>query len=230
MTEALKIGNPPITVMLKKSARARKFSLRISNSDGSVSLTMPKQAIIHDAIAFANDHEGWLRKHLCKRPNKILPVFGSSILLDGAEVQIMFGQGSHVRFDAGVLYVSGTNAQVPTKLCAFYKTLARDRLVQASESYAKMVGRSFSRITIRDTRSRWGSCTSDGNLMYSWRLIMAPPSVQAYVAAHEVCHLVEMNHSDAFWRQVAAIYPNYKKQREWLRHQGSHLHRYQFKR
>ncbi|MDG1999702.1 MAG: M48 family metallopeptidase, partial [Amylibacter sp.] len=99
-----------------------------------------------------------------------------------------------------------------------------------SESYAKMVGRSFSRITIRDTRSRWGSCTSDGNLMYSWRLIMAPPSVQAYVAAHEVCHLVEMNHSDAFWRQVAAIYPNYKKQREWLRHQGSHLHRYQFKR
>ena len=117
---------------------------------------------------------------------------------------------------------------MPSKLRAFYKTMARDRLVQASDGYAKILGRSFSRITLRDTRSRWGSCTSDGNLMYSWRLIMAPPKVQNYVAAHEVCHLVEMNHSKAFWRQVAAIYPDYKQQQVWLQEHGSYLHRYQF--
>lgn len=228
MAETLKIGTPPITVTLKKSARARRFSLRISNVDGAVSLTMPKRAALRDAVAFAQGHDGWLRKHLNKRPDQIVPRFGGSLLLDGIEAPITLGAGRQVRFDAGVLYVPGTDAQVPAKLRAYYKTLARDRLAEASERYAKLVGRSFSRITLRDTRSRWGSCTSDGNLMYSWRLIMAPRAVQDYVAAHEVCHLLEMNHSDAYWRHVAAIYPDYKRQRSWLRKHGAQLHRYQF--
>lgn len=228
MAETLEIGTPPIIVTLKKSARARRFSLRISNVDGAVSLTMPKRAALRDALAFAQDHEGWIRKHLGKRPQQIVPTFGGTILLDGIEAPITLGTGRQVRFDAGVLYVPGSEAQVPAKLRAFYKTLARDRLAEASERYAHLVGRSFSRITLRDTRSRWGSCTSDGNLMYSWRLIMAPRAVQDYVAAHEVCHLVEMNHSDAYWRQVAAVYPDYKHQRGWLRKHGAQLHRYQF--
>lgn len=228
MAETLEIGDPPIPVTLKMSARARRFSLRISNVDGTVSLTMPKRAAKRDALAFAQDHEGWMRKHLGKRPDVIVPVFGGSIMLDGIDAPITIGSGRQVRFEAGVLYVPGSDAQVPAKLRAFYKTLARDRLAEASERYAALVGRSFSRITLRDTRSRWGSCTSDGNLMYSWRLIMAPRAVQEYVAAHEVCHLVEMNHSDAYWRQVAAVYPDYKAQRGWLRKNGAQLHRYQF--
>ena len=228
MVEILQIGDPPIFVTLKQSARAQRFSLRISKADGGISLTMPKRAAIQDAIAFARDHDQWIRKHLGKRPHQVLPAFGGSILLDGMEVSIKHGEGGQVRFDAGVLYVPGNDTQVPSKLRAFYKIIARDRLVQASDGYAKIVGRSFSRITLRDTRSRWGSCTSEGNLMYSWRLIMAPRKVQNYVAAHEVCHLVEMNHSKAFWHQVAAIYPDYKQQQVWLQEHGSYLHRYQF--
>ncbi len=228
MAETLDIGDPPIRVLIKKSARARRFSLRISNVDGAVSLTMPKRAALRDAVAFAQDHDGWMRKHLGKRPDQIVPTFGGSILLDGLDVPITLGTGRKVQFEAGVLYVPGTEAQVPAKLRAFYKTLARDRLAEASERYAGLVGRRFSRITLRDTRSRWGSCTSDGNLMYSWRLIMAPRAVQDYVAAHEVCHLVEMNHSDAYWRQVAAVFPDYKAQRSWLKRNGQQLHRYQF--
>ena len=108
------------------------------------------------------------------------------------------------------------------------KLRARDVLAEASDRYAVMVGQSYSRLSIRDTRSRWGSCSSEGVLMYSWRLIMAPPEVLDYVAAHEVAHLVEMNHSAAFWAMVERICPDYDVHRAWLRKNGDVLHRVNF--
>nr|WP_325249631.1 SprT family zinc-dependent metalloprotease [Amylibacter sp.] len=225
MSETYEIGAPPIAVVLKKSARARRFSLRISNVDGVVSLTMPLRAAKRDALAFAQAQEGWLRQNLSRQPARVHPVFGGMILLDGAEVRLLQGQGRRVILDGAGLHVPGSQDQLAGKLRAYFKTLARDRLAESSERYARLVGRQVSRITLRDTRSRWGSCTSDGNLMYSWRLVMAPRAVQDYVAAHEVCHLVEMNHSAAYWAQVAAIYPDYQAQRQWLRDNGSGLHR-----
>jgi predicted metal-dependent hydrolase len=90
------------------------------------------------------------------------------------------------------------------------------------------VGRSYTSLALRDTRSRWGSCSPDGRLMYSWRLIMAPPQVLDYVAAHEVAHLVELNHSPAYWRVVTGICPDWKRHRDWLRTHGSSLHRLRF--
>ncbi|GAB1364540.1 hypothetical protein MASR1M32_37760 [Rhodobacter sp.] len=106
--------------------------------------------------------------------------------------------------------------------------LARDRLALASTRYAAQVGRRYGKLVLRDTRSRWGSCSHDGTLMYSWRLIMAPPSVLEYVAAHEVAHLVEMNHSPDYWAVVEGIFPGWKRQRAWLHDQGGGLHRYRF--
>ena len=105
---------------------------------------------------------------------------------------------------------------------------ARDRLVAASDGYAAALGRPYARITLRDTRSRWGSCTSDGGLMYSWRLILAPPEILDYVAAHEVAHLKEMNHSSAFWAVATQLYGPSDEARHWLRNAGSELHRYRF--
>jgi predicted metal-dependent hydrolase len=87
-----------------------------------------------------------------------------------------------------------------------------------------MIGRPYSRITLRDTRSRWGSCTADGALMYSWRLAMAPPAVLDYVAAHEVAHLAQMNHSPAFWAVVARLVPGHAAPRRWLKLHGQTLH------
>ena len=109
------------------------------------------------------------------------------------------------------------------------KAHARDRLAQATERYARQVDRPFSRITLRDTRSRWGSCSAAGSLMYSWRLIMAPPDVLDYVAAHEVAHLREMNHSARFWGLVKKVCPEYNRHRDWLRSEGAGLHRYRFR-
>jgi predicted metal-dependent hydrolase len=178
-------------------------------------------------MAFARDQEGWMRKHLAKQLLPIEVFFGETILLDGIAHQIAQGQGRSVVVDDGVIYVPGREDQVVPKLRAYFKTLARERFVAASEHYAGLLGRSIGRVTLRDTRSRWGSCTTNGDLMYSWRLVMAPRAVQDYVAAHEACHLIEMNHSDAYWDLVARISPNYKADRNWLKVNGSLLHQYQ---
>jgi hypothetical protein len=117
---------------------------------------------------------------------------------------------------------------MPARIAAFLKVRARDRLAAASDHYAAQIGRKVVQISLRDTRSRWGSCTPDGALMYNWRLIMAPPAVLDYVAAHEVAHLIEMNHSPAFWAVVARIYPNWQVQRDWLKRNGAVLQAVRF--
>ncbi|MDB9817722.1 M48 family metallopeptidase, partial [Amylibacter sp.] len=96
----------------------------------------------------------------------------------------------------------------------------------SSDYFAKLLGCKINSITLRDTTSRWGSCTSNGRLMYSWRLVMAPREVQNYVAAHEVCHLIEMNHSNEYWQLVESVFPNYKLNRLWLKTNGNLLHQY----
>ena len=186
-------------VSLRKNQRARRYSLRIANSTGAISLTVPRGGTIRDAEQFAIEHEGWMRKHLQRKLPTVVPEFGGRILVDGEYARIEHGTGRSVRMEDGVLYVPGSPEQLAGKLRGFFKALARERLVPASERYAAAVGRSFKSVSLRDTRSRWGSCSSSGNLMYSWRLMMAPRIVQDYVAAHEACHLVEMNHSARYW-------------------------------
>ena len=122
----------------------------------------------------------------------------------------------------------GPPERVSRRLVAYLREVARDRLAGACDDYAARLGRPYSRITMRDTRSRWGSCTSDGALMFSWRLIMTPPEVLDYVAAHEVAHLAHMNHSAHFWDEVTRLYGDYKDPRAWLRQNGQDLHRYKF--
>jgi predicted metal-dependent hydrolase len=228
MVEEIEIGDPPIPVKIKRSARARRYSLRISNKDGSISLTVPKFAVMGEAMNFAREQEGWMRKHLAKQLRPLSIGLGTSVLFDGEYCKIEQGSGRAVRYEDRVIYVPGKPDKMPAKLRGYFKAIARERMVAASVHYADLLGKPIGRITMRDTRSRWGSCTSDGNLMYSWRLIMAPRRVQAYVAAHEACHLIEMNHSDAYWALVAKISPEYKSDRNWLKKNGTLLHRYEF--
>lgn len=224
MSETIEIGNPSITVHIRRSARARNYSLRISNTDGAVRLTVPDFAPLTEALDFARRQEGWLRVNLAKRPARMTPGFGQSVLFEGQTVPVLPGPGRAVRFSEGQLSVPGPESGVPARLRGFFKTRARDRLVPLSGKYSRALGQNMGRITLRDTRSRWGSCSSAGDLMYSWRLIMAPPAVLDYVAAHEVSHMVEMNHSPAFWAVVQRICPEYKIQRNWLRQNGKLLH------
>ena len=106
--------------------------------------------------------------------------------------------------------------------------MARERLTAACDRHSLALGRRYSGLRLRDTRSRWGSCSSQGALMFSWRLILAPPDVLDYVAAHEVAHLAHMHHGPEFWDAVHGLYGPYARQRGWLRKNGGSLHRYSF--
>jgi predicted metal-dependent hydrolase len=215
---------------MKRSARARRFSLRVSRLDGKVTLSMPLRAREGDALAFLQGHEGWLRETLEAMPDSALrPVgLGSVLPVEGRELVLAPGIGRGIRLEGDRLLIPGNPDTAGARLAAWMKVLARDRLARASTHYAGLVGRSYTSLALRDTRSRWGSCSPDGRLMYSWRLIMAPPSVLDYVAAHEVAHLVELNHSPAYWNVVSRIYPGWKVQRAWLHEHGQTLHRLRF--
>lgn len=221
-------GSPPIEIILRKSAQTRRFSLRISRLDGRVTLSMPSRARETEALRFAAEQEKWIRKTLGDMPLRQGVSVGDMVPIEGQAHQITSTSGRRVLRDGESLAVPGDPAQAGARVASYLKVLARDRLAEASDRYAGMIGRRYSRLTLRDTRSRWGSCAPDGSLMYSWRLAMAPPAVLDYVAAHEVAHLVEMNHSPDFWAVVESIYPGWKVQRNWLRVHGQTLHAYRF--
>jgi predicted metal-dependent hydrolase len=223
-------GSPPVEVHLKRSARARRFSLRVSRLDGKVTLSMPLRAREGEALAFLKGHEGWLRDTLRSMPDSARqPVgLGSVLPVEGRELTLEAGTGRGIRAEGDRLLIPGDPATAGPRVAAWLKVLARDRLARASTHYAGLVGRAYTTLALRDTRSRWGSCSPDGRLMYSWRLIMAPPSVLDYVAAHEVAHLVELNHSAAYWAIVDRIYPGWEVQRKWLHQHGQSLHRLRF--
>lgn len=223
-------GSPPLEVALRRSTRARRFSLRVSRLDGRITLTVPARSREAAALKFLGEQEGWLRQTLADMPetDALVPRHGSRMPVEGRLLQLVPADLRAPRIDGETLMVPRDPARVVPALAAFLKALARDRLARASTRHASALGRSYSRLTLRDTRSRWGSCSHDGALMYSWRLIMAPPEILDYVAAHEAAHLVEMNHSSAFWAEVEKVCPDWRPKRAWLHEHGQDLHRWRF--
>lgn len=228
MDRPILIGTPPVEVVLRRSDRARRFSLRVSRSDGRVTLSLPRWAPESEALRFACSQEGWIRAALAAHPPQSPVAVGAAVLLEGREVPLIAGPVRSVRLTEAGLLVPETRPRPGPQVAAFLKLMARQRLQTACETHAAALGRQFRQITLRDTRSRWGSCSADGNLMFSWRLIMAPPPVLDYVAAHEVAHLAQMNHSPAFWAEVGRLVPHYAPLRGWLRQHGSVLQAYRF--
>ena len=221
-------GSPPVEITLRRSARTRRFSLRVSRLDGRVTLSMPLRAHESEALRFAAEQEGWIRSTLAQMPMQQIIGIGDTVPVEGVMRRLVAGGGRSVRLEDDSLLVPGDPAQAAARAGAFLKVLARDRLAAACDRHATRLGRPYTRLTLRDTRSRWGSCAHDGALMFSWRLVMAPPSVLDYVAAHEVAHLAQMNHSPAFWAVVEQLYPRWQTQRAWLHSEGQALHGYRF--
>lgn len=222
-------GAPAIRVMLRPSARAKRFTLRVSRLDGRVTLSLPRGASQAEAESFARAQAEWIRRQLAKHRAAERVGFGSRLPVEGRLAHV-------VAVDRARGEIAGDLIEVPQKAAApgayveaLLKAHARARLEAASTRCAAALGREFSALSLRDTRSRWGSCSSQGKLMYSWRLIMAPADVLDYVAAHEVAHLEQMNHSPAFWRLVARLHPGYEAPRAWLRREGAALHSYRFR-
>ena len=229
----LTLDDPDIPVRLRVTARARRFTLRLEPSGDCAVLTLPPGVPVAEAHKFLMRQSGWLIRALSRHPGRVAVGHGARIPVAGDVVEILTIDGHRraPRLEDGRLILSGAGArgfQVGPRVAAFLKTRARDALVPAAHRYAKMLGCQAMAITLRDTRSRWGSCTSQGRLSFSWRLAMAPPEVLDYVAAHEVAHLVEMNHAPRFWAVVERILPDYQRHRTWLKSEGRKLHGYGF--
>lgn len=220
-------AEPAVEVHLKRTARARRLSLRVSSLDGRVTLTLPPHVPERVARAFAEEKSRWIREAVGRIAGAVEVGPGAEIPVEGALLRLAAGPGRAARRDGATLLVPEGRAGIAAE--AWLKHLARARLNAAVDRHAAALGRKPGRITLRDPRSRWGSCSSDGNLMFSWRLAMAPARVLDYVAAHEVAHLAHMDHSATFWRAVERLFPGHEAERDWLRREGSGLHRYRFR-
>ncbi|MCB1392944.1 MULTISPECIES: M48 family metallopeptidase [unclassified Nitrobacter] len=229
----IKHGSQIYSVRLRRHRRARRYTLRIHPSDREAILTMPPRGTLAEAKDFAQRHGGWIAARLGRLPKAAPFHHGAIIPLRGIAHRIVHRAGERGTVwtetrDSGerVLCVAGGLEYVDRRIHDFLKREARRDLQKASQRHADTLGVKVKRISIRDQSSRWGSCTSSGSLSFSWRLILAPPFVLDYLAAHEVAHLVEMNHSPRFWKVVARICNHVERAKRWLDVEGNDLHRY----
>lgn len=221
-------GRSDIVIQVKRSARSKRLSLRVSSLDGRITLTAPPKVPERQLQAFIAEREVWLRQNLDKLPAQSAIALGKSLPILGVAHQIARRASHRVTHGDGFVHVPFDKPKPAARLQGYLKALARDHLVGESDKFAARLGIEYARLSLRDTRSRWGSCTQDKALMYSWRLVMAPFEVLSYVAAHEVAHLKFMDHSAQFWNQVGDLYGDYDAPRAWLKAQGASLHRFQF--
>lgn len=229
---AITFGSQIYSIRLRRHRRARRYTLRIHPSEREAILTMPPRGTLREAREFAERHGAWIAARLGRLPKAAPFAPGVVVPLRGVTHRIVHRAGRGTVWtetrDSGerILCVAGGIEHIDRRLHDFLKREARRHLTKASHAYAEMLGVKITRITIRDQSSRWGSCTSAGSLSFSWRLILAPPYVLDYLAAHEVAHLVEMNHSPRFWRVVARICPQMERAKAWIDTYGNDLHRY----
>ncbi len=220
-------GVPEIEVLWRRSPRARRLSLRVSRLDGRVTLSAPVRVREAEAMAFLLTRAEWVRRHVETALPATGVVDGATIPVEGRACRVLAAPGQRAALAPGEVRVRPGRPAGP-QAAALLKGLARDRLDPAARRHASVIGREVTLLALRDTRSRWGSCTAAGRLMFSWRLAMAPPAVLDYVAAHEVAHLREMHHGPAFWALVEELCPDWRRHRDWLRGEGTALHRYRF--
>ncbi len=217
-----------LPIAVRRSARARRLSLRLAPDGDGLVVVLPARATLADALAFAQKHGDWVRSRLAALPPRQPFAPGQMVPLLGAPHVLVHRPEARrgVWIENGGIHVSGHPDHLPRRVGDFLKAEARSRIAPRAQAMAARLDRKVARITVKDTRSRWGSCSSAGALAFSWRLVMAPEPVLDYVVAHEVAHLVEMNHSPRFWAQVARLVPDLDQPRAWLKRHGPGLHRY----
>ena len=218
-----------VSVDLRRHSRARNYTLRVGGPARPPVLTMPKRGTLGEARRFLDSHATWLKRQLDRLPHPQPIVAGSTVPFRGTQhtVRQATGRGTvavEMNGHGPTLVVSGEARHLRRRLVDFLRREARRDIEAAVIRHAGALGARVKAVRVRDQTSRWGSCSATGHLSFSWRLVMAPPFVLDYVAAHEVAHLRELNHSRRFWRLVEELCPTTKEARAWLRVHGAALH------
>lgn len=223
-------GSVPVRIMRHQAAR--RMAIKLDPTVDWIDLVLPPRTPLHRGLGFLESKSDWVAAGIAAMPPRIP-------FRDGQRVPIL-DEPHRIRhrkrpdpeapgpvwLDDGTINVTGDSHHVPRRVRDFLKELARREMVHRSRRFAARLKTKVKRVSVRDTRSRWGSCTSEGHLSFSWRLIMAPEPVLDYIVAHEVTHLVELNHGPRFWRILDRLVPASEEHRTWLRDHRARLLRY----
>ncbi len=233
--QRLRIHGLTAPVEVRRHPAARRMTLRVSRTSRSVIVTLPLTCDLAQAGTFLTTHLEWVRERLVNLPAHVPFQHDAVIPLRGLPHRIVEtgAQRCNIEVQQGVdakgqptLIVPGQPRQTPRRLQDWLAAQARIDLTERIGWHSENLGLAPGRVTVRDQRSRWGSCSTTGALSFSWRLIMAPPFVLDYVAAHEVAHLAQMNHGPRFWKLVRRTMPRTEEAKLWLARSGGELHRF----
>ncbi len=216
---------------LTVSDRAKRMALRLDPRKRVVHLVIPKRANMHTAYLFAEQNKEWIREKLRELPRQvpfkngeILPILGRD-----RKIIVLFNEAlkrTDIYLKKDELLVLTNKADPSVRIRRFLTELAREKLTSLALEKAGLIRRKVDEVVIKDTRSRWGSCSDDGRLSFSWRLIFAPIKSFDYVVAHEVAHLIHMDHSDNFWRVCERLSRDYEEGKDWMAENGHDLMRF----
>lgn len=224
----LRLGDRDIPLTVSRHPHARHISVRLDRLEGKVRLVLPRRAALREGLEFVRHKTDWLLDQLETLPARVPFADGAAIPVLGVEHVVRHRPGTRrgVWHEAGEILVSGNAEHVARRVADYLKATARAELAARTRAKATMIERTVRRVGVREMRTRWGSCSSQGHVSYCWRLILAPERVLDYIVAHEVAHLRELNHGHRFWALTARLTGNVAEARAWLRAHGDDLLRY----
>ena len=222
------ITDKSIELLIIRSSRAKRIRISLDHRNGNFSITAPVFTPLSEIKKNITLAENWIAKHTANivtkkqlKPNDTLCIYGTDYAIEHVNT---IGRAKGIIIENKIrIYCKQDSFNLVA--VTFIKRMAKQIFTKICEENAKQLEQTVNRISIRDTIRQWGSCSEDNNISLSWRLILAPKKVAIYVCVHEVCHLVEMNHSQRFWGLVASLCPDYKKQIQWLKVNGKTLHK-----
>lgn len=219
-----------IPLRVRRNARARQLILRLDEDTGGAVVTIPKRTSIREGVDMAQRKAAWIAAQLRRVPAQVPFADHATIPYLGIEYTVRHSPGARgiCRAD-GEIVVSGREEYLSRRLTDWLKAQAKAEITARAHAKAPLIAdksHRVGRITVRDTRSRWGSCAVDGQLNFSWRLVLAPEFVLDYVVAHEVAHLAHRDHGPAFWALTDTLTPRMREAKAWLNAHGKTLHRY----
>jgi len=227
--DALTVGGRQVPLVFVRNPRARRYVLRL-RPDGSARVTIPRGGSAAEAGRFLARNLGWLEHQLqCRAARPLRPeewLIGAEILFRGEPIRIEAG----INGDSGMIRVGSEQIRVPDHAVDLRRTiedhwwsLAARELPPRVFEFAAVQQLPVRRVTVRNQRTRWGSCSRRGTISLNWRLIQTPRQVQDYIILHELCHLREMNHSERFWHEVARVCPDFETAERWLKQHSALL-------
>lgn len=227
------IDSNGIVAEIKRTNRIKSATITVE--EGKVCVVVPRQLENERITKLLKDKNRWIKEkialHRDAQPKSSKQfVSGESFSYLGRNYRLKVHQGnylpiklSHGRFTITLRAGADNPDLIQDSLLSWYKQHAELKLKEKAKRYSKMMGVKFNSVALKDYKSRWGSCSVEGDITFNWKIIMAPNRIVDYVVVHELCHLIHHDHSPKFWREVERIMPNYAECKDWLKQYGANL-------